>query len=499
MVIAALEAAWLGWVWLRPAMQRQEQVIKSMVGLTVGLLLVLVWLLAFSRLPRRVRGGAALLLVGGIAVGGSLFRFQGVNGDMVPIFTPRWKSAPAAAPAARVSNAPLPPSFAGFPQFLGPTRDGIIPGPALGRDWTAQPPELLWRVAVGEGYAGFAIAGSRAVSLEQHGSDEAVVCRDLFTGATLWTHQDAARYESSLGGVGPRTTPSVAGARVFALGATGHLRCLDFESGRLLWQRDILGDAKATAPDWGMAGSPLVIEGHVIVHPGGPRHSLAAYRADTGEPAWAGGDARAGYSSPQLVTLLGESQLLIFNHDGVTGHAAADGRVLWTHRWTNAAQHVSDPRVVAPNRFVVSTGYGAGADLVELSRGAASAWKTTRLWHTQRLKSKFAPLLVHAGFIYGLDDGRLTCLDLTTGEPRWKGERVGHGQLLLAGDLLVVTGEDGEVRLFEANPDAPRELGRFAALPGKMWNPPALAPPFLIVRTEREAACYRLPLATGAE
>jgi outer membrane protein assembly factor BamB len=193
--------------------------------------------------------------------------------------------------------------------------------------------------------------------------------------------------------------------------------------------------------------------------------------------------------------LLGEPQILIFNHEGVASHAVADGAVLWTYPWTKAAQHVSDPRVVASNRFVVSSGYGAGADMVELSRDETGGWKTNRVWHSRRLKSKFASLIAHEGHLFGLDDGRLTCLDLATGEPRWKGERVGHGQVLRAGNLLVVTAENGEVLLLEASPAAPRELGRFAALEGKMWNPPALAPPFLIVRTEKEAACYRLPLA----
>jgi len=263
----------------------------------------------------------------------------------------------------------------------------------------------------------------------------------------------------------------------------------------LLWQRDISADAGSNAPEWGMSGSPLVVKDLVVVHPGGNGHSLAAYRADNGEPAWAGGNARAGYSSPQLVTLHGEMQWLIFNHEGLAGHALDDGKVLWSYPWTRAAQHVADPRVIGPDRLVVSSGYGAGADLVEVSRDTEGAWKTNRLWHSQRLKSKFASMVIREGFLYGLDDGRLTCIDLATGEPRWKGERVGHGQILLAGDLLVVSAENGEVLLFEATPEAPRELSRFAALEGKMWNPFALAPPFLIVRTEKEAACYLLALA----
>jgi outer membrane protein assembly factor BamB len=498
LVICALEVMWLVWVWTAPAIQRQAQVMKTAGGVLAGGALTLVWLLAFSRLRWWVRLGAPLLFVAGLALAGALFRFQGVSGDLVPLFAPRWKSGPPSSTRTAGTDARLPDSFAGFPQFLGPTRDGVVAGAVLARDWKTRPPELLWRVPVGEGYAGFAIAGARAICLEQRDANEVLVCRDLFTGVTLWAHEDPARFENSVGGIGPRTTPAIVGERVFALGATGRLRCLELATGRVLWQRDILHDAGATQPDWGVAGSPLVVNELVIVHPGGTGHSLAAYHAETGEPAWAAGDARAGYGSPQLVTLLGEPQFLIFNHDGLASHAATDGRVLWTYPWTKAAQHVSDPRIVAPNRFVVSTGYGAGADLVELSRDVNGAWTTSRLWHSQRLKSKFASLIAREGFLYGLDDGRLTCLDLATGEPRWKDERVGHGQVLLAGDLLVVTAENGEVLLFEASPDAARELGRFTALTGKMWNPPALAPPLLIVRTEREAACYRLPLAAEA-
>lgn len=481
-------------IWNGPAVQRQERVMRSGIAILVGVGLVLLWLLFFSRVRWRVRLVGALGMVAAIAGIASLFRFEGVNGDLVPLFSPKWRR-PAAVAVAKVEaqSGKLPEDFAGYPQFLGPTRDGLIPGPALAREWSAQPPELIWRVPAGEGFAGSAIAGARVLTLEQDGASESVVCRDLFTGATQWAHKVAARYENPVGGVGPRTTPTIVGGRVLAIGATGRLHCLELATGQVNWQRDIIADAGGKCPDWGVACSPLVVNDLVIVTPGGRAHSLAAYRLKDGQLAWSAGDAPAGYSSPQLVTLAGVLQFLVFNKDGVAGHAAADGRALWTYPWPPSAQHVSDPRVVAPNRFVVSSGYGAGADLVELTR-EGGAWKTSRLWHSMRLKSKFGSLVVREGFVYGLDDGRLTCIDLANGEAKWKGERIGHGQVLLAGDVLLVTGENGDVLLMEASPEAARELGRFSSLSGKMWNPPALAPPFLVVRTEREMACYRLPL-----
>ena len=115
-------------------------------------------------------------------------------------------------------------------------------------------------------------------------------------------------------------------------------------------------------------------------------------------------------------------------------------------------------------------------------------------WESPRLKSKFANLIVHEGYVYGLDDGVLTCLDPARGERRWKSGRHGHGQLLLVGGLLLVQTEEGELVLVEPSPEAYRELARFAALDGKTWNPPALAGSLLLVRNDREAAAYELPV-----
>jgi outer membrane protein assembly factor BamB len=256
-------------------------------------------------------------------------------------------------------------------------------------------------------------------------------------------------------------------------------------------------DNQSHVPDWGMSCSPLVTGGLVIVSAGGKKdRSLVAYRAETGEFVWGGGTHGAGYSSPLATTLAGVGQILIFNSGGVLAHDATDGKVLWKYPWPGGHPHVSTPIVLPEDRVLVSSGYGVGSELLKIAKDSAGQLSATRLWKSNRLKAKFANLVHHDGYIYGLDDGIMVCLDAATAEQKWKEGRYGHGQEILAGDLLLVMAETGEVILLEPTPKEPRELTRFAALHGKTWNPPALAGDFLLVRNDKEAACYRLPVAT---
>lgn len=490
-LILALVAARIVQVWVFKDYQRQFKVMGTCSAMLVGLLLLLLWWLFFSRLPWRTRWLGLGGLVAALLLAGTLFRFVGVSGDLVPIFEPRWRTRPAAGvPATNV--APAGRLTAEFPQFLGPTRDGVIPGVRLATNWAAQPPAELWRQPVGEGWGGFAVAEGRTFTLEQDGPQEVLTARDALAGALLWRHGQDARYDNPVGGIGPRTAPAVVGNRVFAVGATGWLRCLDAATGRPVWQRDTRRDAGASVPDWGVSGSPLAWRDLVIVAPGGTNGSVIAYRITDGEPAWRGGTAMAGYSSPRVGLVSGTEKLLVFDHLGVSAYSPTNGTALWKYGWPVGHPHVTDPMPAGGDRVLVSSGYGTGSELlrVGLTNGA---WAAERVWKSIRLKSKFANLILDGGFVYGLDDGRLTCLELATGERRWQGDRYGHGQLLRVEDVLLITAESGEVALVAPDPAAFRELTRFRALSGKTWNPPALAGDLLIVRHATEAAAFRLP------
>jgi len=232
----------------------------------------------------------------------------------------------------------------------------------------------------------------------------------------------------------------------------------------------------------------------VIVSAGGRgNRSLVAYDAASGQPLWAGGTGGASYSSPVLVELAGRKQIVILNDRTLAGHDPETGSVLWEEAWPSGSPNVAPPVLLPGDRLLVSTGYGIGSKVFRVARGADGALNAELEWESTRLKSKFANLVVHEGWVFGLDDGVMTCLDPATGERKWKGGRYGHGQLLLVEDLLLVQTEDGEIVLLEPSPDGQKELSRFAVLDGRTWNPPALAGAYLVVRNDREAAVYELP------
>jgi outer membrane protein assembly factor BamB len=310
----------------------------------------------------------------------------------------------------------------------------------------------------------------------------------------LWSDAHRARYDTAIAGVGPRATPTLHGGRVYAQGATGVLVALDLASGRRLWSRDVVGENGAVLAEWGKSGSPLIVDGRVIVNAGGEGRSLVAYDAATGAPAWAAGSGRASYSSPVLLTIAGRRQVVVLNTSSVAGHDPATGAVLWEAPFPGGQPNVATPLQLADDRVLVSVGYGVGSKAYRVAAAGGGALQASLLWESPRLKSKFGNLVRHGGFVYGLDDGVLTCLDPDTGERRWKEGRHGHGQLLLVGGLLLVQTEDGELVLIDPSPDAARELARVPLLDGKTWNPPALAGRLLLVRNEREAAAYELPV-----
>ena len=514
-LILAASGAALAWIW-RPSASpgaMSQPTLTLLVGLVVSLLL-LGWWLFFSRTRFFTRLAVTLALVAFAGTASLVVEFRGLSGDLVPRFgrrggaTPRPippASTPTPAPTEATPTTPAsPPSepaekgsrgmTSDFPQFLGPNRDATLRGASLSRQWSPSPPIAVWRQPIGKGWSGFAVADGLAVTLEQRDGREMVVAYEIGTGRTRWSHRGGEGFESAMAGDGPRATPALANGRAYTLGVNGTLTALDLGSGRVLFEKDVLGENGARRPEHGVASSPLVIDDVVVVLAGGPGgRSLVAYDARTGQRRWSGGDDPAAYSSPRVATLGGVPQIVVLSLRNLAGHDIRTGEVLWQDPWPDRAEKVSQPVLLDDDRVFVSMGYGIGGRMVKVSRTPEGSWRAEVLWHTQQLKAKFTQVVARGGFLYGLDEGVLVCLDPKDGERRWKSGRYGHGQVLLVDDVLLVQAENGEVAMVDPRPEKHVELGRFQAVDGRAWATPALAGDLLLVRGDVEAACYRLP------
>jgi outer membrane protein assembly factor BamB len=236
-----------------------------------------------------------------------------------------------------------------------------------------------------------------------------------------------------------------------------------------------------------------VVDGKVIVAPGGGHgNSLVAYDKLTGRRLWGSLDDRAAYASPTVATVGGRRQLRAMTAKRAVGVALEDGRLLWEYAWvTESDINAAQPIAVGANRVYISSGYGHGAAVLELTP-EGEGFQVRAVWANTRMKNKFNSAVLYQGHIYGLDDGILACVDVTSGDRTWKGGRYGYGQLLLSSGHLVVLTEEGDVVLVRATPEKFQEVARFTALNGKTWNIPAISDGVLLVRNEAEMAAYRI-------
>jgi outer membrane protein assembly factor BamB len=378
-----------------------------------------------------------------------------------------------------------------WPGYRGQNREGVYQG-AIRTSWDGLTP--MWKKPVGGGRASFSVADGHAFTIEQRRDHEVVAAYDVQTGRELWTNAWKERFTQWMGGgEGPRATPTFADGHVFALGARGEFRCLEAATGKVVWRTNILSDAGAKNLKWGMAASPLIAGDAVIVLPGGSGgRSVVAYDRRTGKRLWNALDDPQAYVAPMQVTLLGVPQFLIVSAKRLIGLSLDRHEVLWEFPWTTSHDaNIAQPIVIGDNRVFYSSGYGGGAVVVELTK-TGDRVAVRELWRNIRMKNRQSSSVLHDGFIYGLDEGILACLDASTGNVKWKGGRYGHGQLLLAGNHLVVITDEGALTLVSATPEKLLELAEVAALEGETWNVPAFAGGILLVRNTKEMAAFDL-------
>lgn len=381
-----------------------------------------------------------------------------------------------------------------WPGFRGPNRDGRVEGVTFATDWEKSPPREVWRRPVGAGHSSMSVVGDYLFTQEQVGAVELVSCYSTKTGEPVWTNSLNTRHDDTLGGVGPRATPTYSNGKVYAQSTAGLLQCLDAATGSVVWTKEMTTPTAPDPPQYGFASSPLALGELVIQYASGAgRHDMVALNAMTGDEVWSAANGTGGYGSPHFAELAGVKQVLLLNSDGAQGYDPANGAKLWEHAWPKK----QFPRCVQPilcpgDRLALGGNSDFGTRLISVAN-TGGAWDVKAEWTNAKHRPYFNDNVRVKDALYGFDGNRLCCVELAKGETTWQGDRCG-GQVLALPDmeLVLVLTEKGEVSLVKADPSAYTEVATFKAISGKTWNHPIIANGYLFVRNSTEMACFAL-------
>lgn len=393
---------------------------------------------------------------------------------------------------------------AGWPQFLGPNRNGVSPETGLIDSWGDDGPAELWRTPVTGGMSGVSVANGLVCTMAQSDGQQLVVALNAADGKVRWQTEVAPAYENSMGD-GPRATPVITADTIFAFTGDGTLVALAAEDGKLQWKQSVFagsgGSPRDLIADYGMACSPLVVGKAVVVTAGAPNGTVMAFDRKTGKPAWTAGQGDpAGYSSPVLVEAGGKQQLVAFTGSSALGIAPADGTVLWRYPWvTDYECNVASP-VSIDGQVLLSSGEQHGSVLLQFKATGSGKLAPQPVWDSQgrdsTLRAEWQTPVLLDGYLYGFDNvgsagpvTHLTCVEAATGKRMWQKARFGKGNLIAADGKLFATTMKGELVMVEATPEEYRELGRKKVI-ATTRQAPALAGGKLYLRDGRQVVCF---------
>lgn len=387
-----------------------------------------------------------------------------------------------------------------WPQFLGPNRNGIASEKGLVRSWKENGPKVLWRIEGGVGMSGVVVREGVAFTMAHRGGEQTLLAIGAENGKSAWETPIAPEYRNQMGN-GTRATPVVDGDRVVVFTGEGILAAVHRSTGKVLWSRNVVSDAMGEPADYGMASSPLVVDGKVIVHLGVADNSIAAFEVENGKPAWSTGSDPAGYSSPTLLTLHGKPHLVSFVGASLTGMDPASGKVLWRYPFeTDFGCNIATP-IAVDGGVYISAGENHGGTLLDIepsADGFTPKERWTSFGPSSVLRCEWQTPLLIDGHLYGFDNvggagpvSHLACIEAKTGKRVWQKTRFGKGNAVAADGVLYILTFDGQLVTIAATPKGYSEIAR-AKVSDKTRTAPSLANGLLYLRDDKEIICLDL-------
>jgi len=393
-----------------------------------------------------------------------------------------------------------------WPQFRGPDRSGVSAEKGLLKSWPPSGPRLLWKgVGLGEAHAAPSVAAGRVYGMGLRGNDEVVWALDEKSGKPVWSTRIAplTMLGGQQGGNGPRCTPTVVGARLYAEGVGGEIVCMNTLNGRIVWHRNLAREFGGQVPQWGYSESPLVDGNRVVVTPGGSAATLVALNTANGAEVWRSrvpqGDG-AAYSSPIAANVDGRRLVIQLLTGGVVGVDANSGGMLW--RYDPPANRVANcaSPIYRDHLVFAATGYGTGGGCARLARSGAGV-SAREVYFTRSMKNHHGGVVLVGDYLYGFDDSNLTCIEFKTGRVAWSNRSVGKGSVTSADGCLYVRSERGTVALVEANPQRYVERSHFEQpfrTNAPAWPYPVVSNGRLYLRDQDVMLCYAVGAAAPA-
>jgi outer membrane protein assembly factor BamB len=389
------------------------------------------------------------------------------------------------------------PTAQDWNQWRGPARTGVTTTFSAPATWPDKP-RKVWEATVGTGHSSPVVSGTRAFVFTRVGDDEVVTAVDLQTGKQIWQQRYRATYQlnpaAESHGKGPKSTPVVDGGRLFTLGISGTLSAFDAATGKPLWRKTFDREFDASSPDFGVAMSPLVDDGHVIVHAGGNKSgALMALDGATGTVKWQWKGEGPAYASPVIASFGNSRQVVTESRAHLVGLSASTGALLWSVPFTTAY----DQNIVTPiisGDLVLYSGIDQPLTALRI-RESAGKWTAERAWHADSVPMYMSTAVLSGGSVFGLthrNKGQFFALDPRSGKVLWttRGREGENAALIAVGELLMATTTEGELVI--ARRDATRfdPIKRYTIAESPVWAHPVPAGRGVLIKDAEKLAYW---------